>query len=93
MLATFLNRTLLHPTLGQDRVFRRLGSGRLAKRASRSGSVGSCAGARSGFLGASVTGGVTNKFSSHLGGSMEKINRRLMKRWHDAASDWGEMGT
>ncbi|GAA5992497.1 hypothetical protein JCM11641_001914 [Rhodosporidiobolus odoratus] len=34
----------------------------------------------------------TNKFSSHLGGSMEKVNRRLMKRWTDAAGDWGEMG-
>ncbi|KPV74191.1 uncharacterized protein RHOBADRAFT_54044 [Rhodotorula graminis WP1] len=34
----------------------------------------------------------TNKFSAHLSGSMEKVNRRLMKRWTDAAGDWGEMG-
>ncbi|KAK4698643.1 sorting nexin-41/42, partial [Phenoliferia sp. Uapishka_3] len=34
----------------------------------------------------------TAKFSSHLSGSMEKVNRRLMKRWTDAAADWGEMG-
>lgn len=34
----------------------------------------------------------TAKFSSHLSGSLEKVNRRLMKRWHDAAADWGEMG-
>ncbi|KAI5477618.1 sorting nexin-41 [Pseudohyphozyma bogoriensis] len=34
----------------------------------------------------------TAKFSSHLSGSMEKVNRRLMKRWTEAAADWGEMG-
>lgn len=34
----------------------------------------------------------TAKFSAHLQGSMEKVNRRLTKRWHDAATDWGEMG-
>ncbi|ORY74081.1 hypothetical protein BCR35DRAFT_306879 [Leucosporidium creatinivorum] len=34
----------------------------------------------------------TAKFSAHLGGSMEKVNRRLMKRWTEAANDWGEMG-
>lgn len=34
----------------------------------------------------------TQKFSSHLSGSLEKVNRRLMKRWTEAASDWGEMG-
>ncbi|KAM0749327.1 PX-domain-containing protein [Meredithblackwellia eburnea MCA 4105] len=34
----------------------------------------------------------TAKFSSHLSGSMEKVNRRLVKRWSDAAADWGEMG-
>ena len=34
----------------------------------------------------------TAKFSAHLSGSMEKVNRRLTKRWHDAATDWGEMG-
>lgn len=34
----------------------------------------------------------TNKFSAHLSGSLEKVNRRLMKRWTEAASDWGEMG-
>lgn len=34
----------------------------------------------------------TAKFSAHLSGSMEKVNRRLMKRWTEAATDWGEMG-
>lgn len=34
----------------------------------------------------------TAKFSAHLSGSMEKVNRRLMKRWTEAANDWGEMG-
>ncbi|GAA6059775.1 hypothetical protein JCM10212_001983 [Sporobolomyces blumeae] len=34
----------------------------------------------------------TNKFSAHLSGNMEKVNRRLMKRWTDAAGDWSEMG-
>lgn len=34
----------------------------------------------------------TQKFSSHLSGSLEKVNRRLMKRWTEAAADWGEMG-
>jgi hypothetical protein len=34
----------------------------------------------------------TAKFSAHLSGSLEKVNRRLMKRWSEAASDWGEMG-
>jgi hypothetical protein len=34
----------------------------------------------------------TAKFSSHLSGSLEKVNRRLMKRWNEAAADWGEMG-
>ncbi|SCV74930.1 BQ2448_7959 [Microbotryum intermedium] len=34
----------------------------------------------------------TNKFSNHLGGTMEKVNRRLMKRWNEAAGDWADMG-
>lgn len=34
----------------------------------------------------------TAKFSAHLSGSLEKVNRRLMKRWTEAAGDWGEMG-
>ena len=34
----------------------------------------------------------TLKFSNHLSGSLEKVNRRLMKRWAEAAADWGEMG-
>lgn len=34
----------------------------------------------------------TNKFSNHLAGSLEKVNRRLMKRWNEVAGDWGEMG-
>ncbi|KDE05341.1 hypothetical protein MVLG_04256 [Microbotryum lychnidis-dioicae p1A1 Lamole] len=34
----------------------------------------------------------TNKFSNHLAGTMEKVNRRLMKRWNEAAGDWADMG-
>nr|AIC33796.1 Phox domain protein [Puccinia cf. psidii AE-2014] len=34
----------------------------------------------------------TQKFSSHLTGSLEKINRRLMKRWQDHATDQAELG-
>ncbi|KAG0142270.1 hypothetical protein CROQUDRAFT_50523 [Cronartium quercuum f. sp. fusiforme G11] len=34
----------------------------------------------------------TQKFSSHLTGSLEKINRRLMKRWSDHAVDQAELG-
>lgn len=34
----------------------------------------------------------TQKFSSHLTTSLEKINRRLMKRWQDHAVDQAELG-
>ncbi|PLW54128.1 hypothetical protein PCANC_06492 [Puccinia coronata f. sp. avenae] len=34
----------------------------------------------------------TQKFSSHLTNSLEKINRRLMKRWQDYAVDQAELG-
>lgn len=34
----------------------------------------------------------TNKFSAQMQGPMEKTNRRLMKRWSDAAHDWQELG-
>ena len=34
----------------------------------------------------------TNKFSSHLSGSMEKVNRRLMKRWSELSADYAELG-
>ncbi|KAH9443761.1 hypothetical protein MJO28_013971 [Puccinia striiformis f. sp. tritici] len=34
----------------------------------------------------------TSKFSSHLTNSLEKINRRLMKRWQDYAVDQAELG-
>lgn len=34
----------------------------------------------------------TNKFSAHLSGSMEKINRRLMKRWSEISADYAELG-
>ncbi|CAH7674126.1 hypothetical protein BY996DRAFT_4544388, partial [Phakopsora pachyrhizi] len=34
----------------------------------------------------------TQKFSSHLTGSLEKINRRLMKRWNEHAVDQAELG-
>lgn len=123
MLATFLNRTLLHPTLGQDRVFRRFLDPEtpwhdvlhsppvtlapknplrapahdptdpdllaLFANLPLPSSSATLTHPDQRFLDSEV---FTNKFSSHLGGSMEKINRRLMKRWHDAASDWGEMG-
>ncbi|GAA5990219.1 hypothetical protein JCM10908_005879 [Rhodotorula pacifica] len=123
MLGTFLNRTLLHPTLGQDRVFRRFLDPEtpwhdvlhsppvtLAPKNPLRGpahdptdpdllalfanlplasSSATLTHPDQRFLDSEV---FTNKFSSHLGGSMEKVNRRLMKRWHDAAGDWGEMG-
>lgn len=34
----------------------------------------------------------TNKFSTHLSGSMEKINRRLMKRCAELSGDYSELG-
>ena len=34
----------------------------------------------------------TNKFSAHLSGSMEKVNRRLMKRWSEISADYAELG-
>jgi hypothetical protein len=34
----------------------------------------------------------TQKFSSHLSGSMEKVNRRLMKRWSELGADSAELG-
>lgn len=34
----------------------------------------------------------TNRFSNHLSGSMEKVNRRLMRRWTEASTDYAELG-
>lgn len=34
----------------------------------------------------------TQKFSAHLSGSLEKINRRLAKRWSEYAADQAELG-
>jgi len=34
----------------------------------------------------------TNKFSSHLSGSLEKVNRRLMRRWTDLGADEADLG-
>lgn len=34
----------------------------------------------------------TVKFSNHLSGSLERINRRLMKRWMDLGSDEADLG-
>lgn len=34
----------------------------------------------------------TQKFSTHLTGSLEKVNRRLMKRWGEYAADNAELG-
>ncbi|GAA5852366.1 hypothetical protein JCM8547_006756 [Rhodosporidiobolus lusitaniae] len=123
MLSTFLNRTFLHPALGQDRVFRRFLDPEtpwldvlhsppvtlVPKNPLRAPAndptdaemltlfaslpiPNSSANLRhpdQRFLDSEL---FTNKFSSHLAGSLEKVNRRLMKRWTDAAGDWGEMG-
>ncbi|GAA6049115.1 hypothetical protein JCM3770_003893 [Rhodotorula araucariae] len=123
MLGTFLNRTLDHRVLGQDRVFRRfldpetpwvdvlhsppvtlVPKNPLRAPASDPtdpdllalfanlplpSSSATLMHPDQRFLDSEV---FTNKFSSHLSGSMEKVNRRLMKRWADAAGDWGEMG-
>ncbi|EGU11239.1 Sorting nexin-41 [Rhodotorula toruloides ATCC 204091] len=123
MLSTFLNRTLEHPVLGQERVFRRFldpetpwhdvlhsppvtlvpknplkapandptNAEMLALFASLPipSSSATLQHPDQRFLDSEV---FTSKFSSHLAGSMEKVNRRLMKRWTEAAGDWGEMG-
>ncbi|GAA5933507.1 PX and BAR domain-containing protein [Sporobolomyces koalae] len=123
MLATFLNRTLHHKVLGQDRVFQRFLDPETpwldvlhsppvtlvpknSLRAAASdptdpdllalfanlplpGSSNSLQHPDQRFLDSES---FTNKFSAHLSGSMEKVNRRLMKRWTDAGSDWSEMG-
>ncbi|BGP41572.1 Sorting nexin, cytoplasm-to-vacuole targeting pathway/endosomal sorting [Rhodotorula kratochvilovae] len=123
MLGTFLNRTLEHRALGQDRVFRRfldpetpwvdvlhsppvtlVPKNPLRAPASDPtdpdllalfanlplpSSSATLTHPDQRFLDSEV---FTNKFSAHLSGSMEKVNRRLMKRWTDAAGDWGEMG-
>lgn len=34
----------------------------------------------------------TNRFANHLSGSMEKVNRRLMRRWTEALTDYAELG-
>ncbi|KAN0062518.1 Sorting nexin, cytoplasm-to-vacuole targeting pathway/endosomal sorting [Thecaphora frezii] len=34
----------------------------------------------------------TNRFANHLSGSMEKVNRRLMRRWTEASGDYAELG-
>ncbi|PWN47491.1 hypothetical protein IE53DRAFT_390375 [Violaceomyces palustris] len=34
----------------------------------------------------------TNRFSNHLSGSMEKVNRRLVKRWTETSADFAELG-
>ncbi|KAI0731261.1 hypothetical protein C8Q76DRAFT_718275 [Earliella scabrosa] len=34
----------------------------------------------------------TNKFAAHLGGPMEKVTRRTIKRWSDLAQDHAELG-
>lgn len=34
----------------------------------------------------------TNRFANHLSGSMEKVNRRLMRRWTEASMDYAELG-
>jgi hypothetical protein len=34
----------------------------------------------------------TDKFASHMGGPMEKVSRRLMRRWMDFSQDHAELG-
>ncbi|KAI6149729.1 hypothetical protein BKA82DRAFT_997966 [Pisolithus tinctorius] len=34
----------------------------------------------------------TNKFASHLSGPMEKVSRRMLKRWSESAHDYSELG-
>lgn len=34
----------------------------------------------------------TDSFTSHLGGTVEKVNRRLHKRWQESAADAAELG-
>ncbi|WOO79029.1 Sorting nexin-41 [Vanrija pseudolonga] len=34
----------------------------------------------------------TDKFQQHFGGTMEKVNRRVVKRWGEHASDMAELG-
>ncbi|KIK96500.1 hypothetical protein PAXRUDRAFT_825897 [Paxillus rubicundulus Ve08.2h10] len=34
----------------------------------------------------------TNKFANHLGGPMEKVTRRTLKRWSETAVDYSELG-
>ncbi|KAF8141716.1 hypothetical protein EV363DRAFT_1443623 [Boletus edulis] len=34
----------------------------------------------------------TNKFAHHLGGPMEKVTRRTLKRWSETAQDYSELG-
>ncbi|KIS67434.1 uncharacterized protein UMAG_04532 [Mycosarcoma maydis] len=34
----------------------------------------------------------TNRFTNHLSGSMEKVNRRLMRRWTETSTDYAELG-
>lgn len=123
MLAVFLNRTLVHKTLGSDRTFRRflhpetlwsevlhaaplinIPKNPLRAAASDPSDLdlqalfatlplppnsASLNNPDQRFLDSEA---FTAKFSAHLQGSMEKVNRRLMKRWTEAATDWGEMG-
>jgi sorting nexin-41/42 len=34
----------------------------------------------------------TNKFATHLSGSTERVNRRLMRRWSELETDWLDLG-
>lgn len=34
----------------------------------------------------------TEKFQTHLTGTMEKVNRRVVKRWGERAGDLNELG-
>ncbi|CDZ97305.1 Membrane coat complex Retromer, subunit VPS5/SNX1, Sorting nexins, and related PX domain-containing proteins [Phaffia rhodozyma] len=34
----------------------------------------------------------TNKFEKHLSGNLEKVNRRIMKRWGENSNDYAELG-
>jgi hypothetical protein len=34
----------------------------------------------------------TEKFQNHFSGTMEKVNRRVVKRWGERAADMSELG-
>lgn len=35
----------------------------------------------------------TNRFANHVKGALEKINKKLVKKWFESSSDFGELGS